>query len=65
MTAGSGAKILLAYSDPATQQAVLPTAKFTERTLAEVRRRDGRRAPPNASRESRVCQRRYAIAVAR
>ena len=39
MTAGSGAKILLAYSDPATQQAVLPTAKFTERTLAEVRRR--------------------------
>jgi DNA-binding IclR family transcriptional regulator len=39
MTAGSGAKILLAYSDPATQQAVLPNAKFTERTLAEVRRR--------------------------
>jgi DNA-binding IclR family transcriptional regulator len=39
MTAGSGAKILLAYSDPATQQAVLPSAKFTERTLAEVRRR--------------------------
>ena len=39
MTAGSGAKILLAYSDPATQQAVLPTAKFTERTLAEIRRR--------------------------
>ena len=39
MTAGSGAKILLAYSDLATQQAVLPTAKFTERTLAEVRRR--------------------------
>ena len=25
MTAGSGAKVLLAYSDPATQQAVLPT----------------------------------------
>ncbi|GAY16560.1 IclR family transcriptional regulator [Mycobacterium sp. shizuoka-1] len=39
MTAGSGAKVLLAYSDTATQQAVLPTAKFTERTLAEVRRR--------------------------
>jgi len=39
MTAGSGAKILLAYSDTATQQAVLPTAKFTERTLSEVRRR--------------------------
>ena len=39
MTAGSGAKVLLAYSDPATQQAVLPTAKFTDRVLAEVRRR--------------------------
>jgi DNA-binding IclR family transcriptional regulator len=39
MTAGSGAKILLAYSDSATQQAVLPTAKFTDRTLAEVRKR--------------------------
>jgi DNA-binding IclR family transcriptional regulator len=39
MTAGSGAKVLLAFSDSATQQAVLPTAMFTERTLAEVRRR--------------------------
>lgn len=39
MTAGSGAKVLLAFSDAATQQAVLPTAKFTDRTLAEVRRR--------------------------
>jgi DNA-binding IclR family transcriptional regulator len=39
MTAGSGAKVLLAFSDSTTQQAVLPTAKFTERTLAEVRRR--------------------------
>jgi DNA-binding IclR family transcriptional regulator len=39
MTAGSGAKVLLAYSDAATQQAVLPDAKFTNRTLAEVRRR--------------------------
>ncbi|WP_396931985.1 IclR family transcriptional regulator [Mycolicibacterium sp.] len=39
MTAGSGAKVLLAFSDNATQQAVLPAAKFTERTLAEVRRR--------------------------
>ncbi len=35
----SGAKVLLAYSDPATQQAILPSAKFTERTLAEVRKR--------------------------
>lgn len=39
MTAGSGAKVLLAYSDPATQQAVLPSAIFTEHALAEVRRR--------------------------
>ena len=39
MTAGSGAKVLLAYSDHTTQQAVLPNAKFTDRALAEVRRR--------------------------
>jgi DNA-binding IclR family transcriptional regulator len=39
MTAGSGAKVLLAFSDVATQQTVLPTAKFTDRTLFEVRRR--------------------------
>ena len=39
MTAGSGARVLLAYSDPATQHAVLPSAVFTERTLADVRRR--------------------------
>jgi DNA-binding IclR family transcriptional regulator len=39
MSAGSGAKVLLAYSDTATQQAVLPTAKFTDRALAEVRKR--------------------------
>lgn len=39
MTAGSGAKVLLAYSDAVTQRAVLPSAKFNERTLAEVRRR--------------------------
>lgn len=39
MTAGSGAKVLLAYADTATQQAVLPNAKFTDRTLAEVRKR--------------------------
>ncbi|OHU93261.1 IclR family transcriptional regulator [Mycobacterium talmoniae] len=39
MTAGSGAKVLLAYSDAATQQAVLSTAKFTSRALTEVRRR--------------------------
>ena len=39
MTAGSAAKVLLAYSDPATRQAVLPEAVFTERALTEVRRR--------------------------
>lgn len=39
MTAGSGAKVLLAFADTATQQAVLPEAMFGERTLAEVRRR--------------------------
>ncbi|SOJ54294.1 Transcriptional regulator KdgR [Mycobacterium simulans] len=39
MTAGSGAKVLLAHSDAATQAAVLPHAKFTDRVLAEVRRR--------------------------
>jgi DNA-binding IclR family transcriptional regulator len=39
MTAGSGAKVLLAHSDAATREAVLPTAQFTDRVLAEVRRR--------------------------
>ncbi|OBJ70403.1 IclR family transcriptional regulator [Mycobacterium sp. 1274756.6] len=39
MTAGSGARVLLAYADPETQRAVLPQARFGERTLAEVRRR--------------------------
>jgi DNA-binding IclR family transcriptional regulator len=39
MTAGSGAKVLLAYSDDATRAAVLPAAKFSDRALTEVRRR--------------------------
>ncbi|UXA19714.1 IclR family transcriptional regulator [Mycobacterium sp. SMC-4] len=39
MTAGSGAKVLLAFADTATAQAVLPAAQFTDRTLAEVRKR--------------------------
>ena len=39
MTAGSGAKVLLAWADTATQQALLPAAAFSERTLAEVRKR--------------------------
>ncbi|MEB3366771.1 IclR family transcriptional regulator [Saccharopolyspora mangrovi] len=39
MTAGSGAKVLAAWADPATQRAVLSEAVFGERTLLEVRRR--------------------------
>ena len=39
MTAGSGAKVLTAWAEPSTQRAVLAEAPFTERTLAEVRRR--------------------------
>ena len=39
MNAGSGAKVLTAWADPSTQRAVLAEASFTERTLAEVRRR--------------------------
>ncbi|WP_052168721.1 IclR family transcriptional regulator [Actinoalloteichus spitiensis] len=39
MTAGSGAKVLAAWSDPATQRAILVDAVFGERTLLEVRRR--------------------------
>ena len=39
MTAGSAARVLLAYADDTTAQALLPSAAFTERTLAEVRRR--------------------------
>lgn len=39
MGAGSGAKVLTAWADPSTIRAVLADASFTERTLAEVRRR--------------------------
>lgn len=39
MTAGSGAKVLLAWADPATQRSVLADATFTERVLVETRRR--------------------------
>ena len=39
LTAGSGAKVLLAYGDDTTRQAVLPAAKFSDRVLADVRRR--------------------------
>lgn len=39
MSAGSGGKVLTAWADPSTQRAVLVEAMFTERILAEVRRR--------------------------
>ncbi|MCV7194644.1 IclR family transcriptional regulator [Mycolicibacterium brumae] len=52
MTAGSGAKVLLAHADARLQAAILPEAKFTEKTLAEVRRRGW--AQSAAERESGV-----------
>lgn len=69
MTAGSGAKVLLAYSDDATQQAVLPTAKFSDRALAEVRRRGwaqsaGEREPGVASVSAPVRDARGAVFAA-
>lgn len=39
MTAGSGAKVLAAWADPATQRAVLAESIFSERVLLDVRRR--------------------------
>lgn len=39
MTAGSGAKVLLAWADSHIQGMVLPDAVFGERALAEVRKR--------------------------
>ena len=39
MSRGSGAKVLAAWADPATQRALLTDATYTERQLAEVRRR--------------------------
>src|SRR6478735_7903630 len=39
LNAGSGAKVLTAWADPSTQRAVLAESAFSERTLAEVRRR--------------------------
>lgn len=52
MTAGSGAKVLAAWADPATQRAVLGEAVFGERSLLEVRRRGW--AQSVAERESGV-----------
>src|SRR5579875_2262336 len=39
LTAGSGAQVLCAWSEPASVRDVLPRAEFTSRSLAEVRRR--------------------------
>ncbi|MFY2789619.1 IclR family transcriptional regulator [Rhodococcus sp. KRD162] len=54
MTAGSGAKVLLAWADSQTKRIVLPEAEFSERVLIEVRRRGwaqsaGEREPGVAS----------------
>jgi len=39
LTAGSGAQVLCAWSDPASLQDVFASSEFTARSLAEVRRR--------------------------
>jgi DNA-binding IclR family transcriptional regulator len=39
LTAGSGAQVICAWSDPGSLTAVLAEAEFTERSLLEVRRR--------------------------
>lgn len=52
MTAGSGAKVLAAWAEPAIQRAVLGDATFTERVLLDVRRRGW--AQSVAERESGV-----------
>ena len=39
LTAGSAAKVLLAWAEPEVQRSVLPDAVFGERALAEVRKR--------------------------
>lgn len=52
MAAGSGAKVLAAWADPATQRTILTDAVYGERTLLEVRRRGW--AQSVAERESGV-----------
>jgi DNA-binding IclR family transcriptional regulator len=54
MSAGSGAKVLAAWADPATQRTLLADAVYGERALLEVRRRGwaqsvGEREPGVAS----------------
>ena len=39
MTAGSGAKVLAAWAEPAVQRSLLSDARFNERALVDVRRR--------------------------
>ena len=39
MTAGSGAKVLAAWSEPAIMRSLLADATFSERVLVDVRRR--------------------------
>lgn len=52
MSAGSGAKVLAAWADPALQRALLADATYTERVLVDVRRRGW--AQSVAERESGV-----------
>jgi DNA-binding IclR family transcriptional regulator len=52
MTAGSGAKVLAAWAEPAVQRAVLAEATFSDRVLVDVRRRGW--AQSVAERESGV-----------
>jgi DNA-binding IclR family transcriptional regulator len=52
MTAGSGAKVLAAWAEPAIQRAVLTEASFSDRVLVDVRRRGW--AQSVAERESGV-----------
>jgi DNA-binding IclR family transcriptional regulator len=52
MTAGSGAKVLAAWAEPAVQLALLADARFNERALVDVRRRGW--AQSVAERESGV-----------
>jgi DNA-binding IclR family transcriptional regulator len=52
MTAGSGAKVLAAWAEPAVQRALLADARFNERALIDVRRRGW--AQSVAERESGV-----------
>lgn len=69
MTAGSGAKVLLAWADPQVQRTVLADAAFGERALVEVRKRGwaqsaGEREPGVASVSAPVRDPRGAVVAA-